>query len=66
MGNRVVEQTMELFDRQYWGYGVLNRFKDDWLVTRQAAKLFFASTICVLALTPVFLGKIDPHRCLTG
>jgi hypothetical protein len=36
-----------------------NRFKDDWLITRQAARLFVVSTLLVLALTPVFLGKID-------
>jgi hypothetical protein len=35
-----------------------NRFKDDWLATRQAARLFFASTILVLAMTPVFLGRV--------
>jgi hypothetical protein len=36
--------------------GLWNRFKDDWLVTRQASRLFVASTILALALTPVFLG----------
>jgi hypothetical protein len=36
-------------------------FKDEWLITRQAAKLFFLSTLLVLALTPVFLGKIDTN-----
>lgn len=36
-----------------------SRFSDTWLVTRQAAVLFFVSTILVLALTPVFLGRID-------
>lgn len=38
--------------------GLWNRFKDDWLITRQAARLFFVSTILVLALTPVFLGRV--------
>jgi hypothetical protein len=37
-------------------------FKDDWLITRQAAKLFAVSTFLVLALTPVFLGKVDTAR----
>ena len=32
-------------------------FKGEWLITRQAARLFFASTFLVLALTPVFLGR---------
>ncbi|SRR6266446_7310850 len=35
---------------------------DDWLTTRQAAKLFLVSTLLVLALTPVFLGRIDTTR----
>jgi hypothetical protein len=34
-------------------------FQDDWLITRQAAKLFVLSTVLVLALIPVFLGKVD-------
>lgn len=34
-------------------------FKDDWLTTRQAARLFAISTLLVLALTPVFFGKIN-------
>ena len=38
---------------------VWNWYKDEWLVTRQAAKLFLISTFLVLALTPVILGKID-------
>jgi hypothetical protein len=37
-------------------------FKDDWLITRQAAKLFTLSTLLVLALTPAFLGKVDTQR----
>ena len=37
-------------------------FKDDWLVTRQAAKLFLASTFLVLGLIPVFLGVVDTTR----
>jgi hypothetical protein len=37
-------------------------FKDNWLITRQAAKLFAVSTALVLALTPVFLGKVDTSR----
>ena len=38
---------------------IWNWFKDEWLVTRQAVKLFFLSTLLVFALTPVLLGKID-------
>lgn len=34
-------------------------FKDNWLVTRQAAILFLVSTFFVIALTPVLLGLID-------
>jgi hypothetical protein len=33
-------------------------FKDDWLITRRAANLFLLSTFLVLALTPVFFGKV--------
>ena len=36
-------------------------FKDEWLITRQAAKLFFLSTLLVLALIPVSLGKIHTN-----
>ena len=38
--------------------GLWNMFKDDWLITRPAARLFLASTFLVLALTPVFLGRV--------
>ncbi len=44
--------------------GVWNSFKDDWLSTRQAARLFFASTIFVLALIPVSRGLVDPARMM--
>jgi hypothetical protein len=38
-------------------------FKDEWLITRQAAKLFFTSAILVLASVPVVLGwKIDIEK----
>ena len=36
-----------------------NWFKDEWLATHQAGRLFLVSTFLVLALTPVFLGRID-------
>lgn len=39
-----------------------NRFKDDWLITGQAARLFLLSTVLVLALTPVFLGWVDTTK----
>lgn len=35
---------------------------DQWLLTTQAAKLLFVSTILVVALIPVFYGFIDPTR----
>jgi hypothetical protein len=41
---------------------IWNWFKDEWLVTRQAAKLFLASTILVFALTPIFLGRVDTTK----
>jgi hypothetical protein len=44
--------------------GVWNSFKDDWLVSTQAARLFFASTIFVLALIPVARGMVDPARMM--
>ena len=34
-------------------------FKDEWLVTRQAALLFLLSTFLVLGLIPLFLGVVD-------
>jgi hypothetical protein len=34
-------------------------FKDDWLITRQAAKLFVIAAFLVLAVTPALLGRID-------
>jgi hypothetical protein len=40
----------------------LRGYKDEWLATRQAAKLFFLSAILLLALTPVFLGWIDTAK----
>src|SRR6266849_7564276 len=41
---------------------IWNRFKDEWLITKQAAKLFLVSTFLVLALTPAFLGKIHTDK----
>jgi hypothetical protein len=37
-------------------WGLLNLFEDDWLVTRRATKLFFASAVYILVLTSVLLG----------
>lgn len=37
-------------------------FKDEWLVKRSAAKLFFASALLVLTLIPLFFGKVDTSR----
>lgn len=53
---------MALYEQGSGPWGLLNLFRDDWLITRQATKLFFVCTIFVLALTPVFLGKIDPSH----
>ena len=41
---------------------IWNWFKDEWLITRQAGKLFFTSALLVLAMTPVFLGRIDTAK----
>lgn len=41
---------------------IWNWFKDEWLITRQAAKLFLVSTFLVIALTPLFLGVVDTTR----
>lgn len=41
---------------------IWNWFKDEWLITRKAAKLFLVSAFFVLALTPVFLGMIDTNK----
>jgi uncharacterized membrane protein required for colicin V production len=40
---------------------IWNWFKDEWLTSRQAAKLFFVATLLVLALIPVFAGRIDTN-----
>ncbi len=37
-------------------------FKDTWLVSRQAVRLFFVAVVFVLALIPVFLGLVDPAK----
>jgi hypothetical protein len=42
-------------------WGLLNLFKDHWLVSRQAIMVFFLCTICVALATPIFLGS-DPSR----
>jgi hypothetical protein len=36
------------------------RLVDEWLLSSQAAKMFFGSTILVLALLPVFVGRVHP------
>lgn len=41
---------------------IWNWFKEDWLVTPQAARLFAVSTFLILASTPAFLGIIDAPR----
>lgn len=41
-------------------------FDDEWFFTRQAARLFIISTFFVLALTPVFLGGINPQEVSTA
>ena len=41
---------------------IWNWYKDAWLLSRQAAYLFFGSTLLVLSLTPLFLGWLDPSR----
>ncbi len=42
--------------------GLWNLYKDDWLVTRQASRLFVLSTVIVLAMTPIFEGWLDPKK----
>jgi len=49
---------MAVFQRtQIWDW-----FTDNWLSSRQAARLFFVAVVFVLALIPVFLGSVDPAR----
>jgi hypothetical protein len=46
-----------------WGpLKLFNRFKDDWIVTRQAAGLFLLSTILVIASAPIFEGHVDIEK----
>ena len=44
--------------------GLGDLFKDEWIVTRRAARLFFVASVCVLCLTPVFLGRVHTARML--
>lgn len=37
-------------------------FKDDWLITRQAAKLFFIASLLVTVMTIAFLDEIDTTK----
>jgi hypothetical protein len=39
-------------------FAIFERFKDDWLVSRQALKLFSISTVFVLATAPILLGHM--------
>jgi hypothetical protein len=41
---------------------IWNWYKDNWLVSRMAAYLFFVSTLFVLSLTPLFWGWLDPGK----
>ena len=41
---------------------LFRRFRDDWLVTKQASWFFFLAALLTLALTPVFLGRVDTTR----
>lgn len=40
-------------------WGPFNLFGDDWMVSRKAAKLFFASAVLELLSTLMFFGWID-------
>jgi hypothetical protein len=42
--------------------GFLNWFHDDWLVTRLAMRLFFLSTIIVLAVRLTLFGSVNPNQ----
>lgn len=39
-----------------------NWLRDDWLISRRVAKLFFLSAICGLASTPIFVELWDPTK----
>lgn len=43
-----------------------DKFKDKWLVIWRAAKLFFVSTLLVLALIPVSSAESIPIQCRSG
>jgi hypothetical protein len=43
-------------------FGFYNWFKDDWLVSRRADKLFLVAVLFILGTIPIFLGRIDPAR----
>ena len=41
---------------------IWNWFKDRWIVSRQAGKLFLISALIALAMTPIFFGAVDTER----
>jgi hypothetical protein len=40
----------------------LNRFRDDWIVSRQAVRLFLVSVPFILALTPFLFGWVNVSK----
>ena len=43
---------------------IWNWYKDAWLTRRKVVVLFLLSSFLVLAMTPVFLGKVDIDTAL--
>jgi hypothetical protein len=43
-------------------FALLNRFRDDWIVSRQADTLFLVSVPFIVAVTPFFFGWVNITR----
>ena len=43
-------------------FALWTSFTDDWLVSRQAVRLFLISAVLVLLLTPTFFGWVDTSK----
>jgi len=55
--------VMSLLQSRWGPFGFWNWYTDEWLVSRQAARLFFVAIAFVIAVLPVFLGSIgDPAK----
>jgi hypothetical protein len=50
------------FEDEIGPFALLNRFSDEWIVSRRASILFLVAVPLVLALTPIFFGWVNVSR----